>query len=123
MGGLDIVDAPLWSVVRRPKCSGYSCESAESNRNSKSGRFFLAVVIFWGASAFVLMKTETSSLMSIVCHLALLVLFFAVSNHNLYKKAAMALDMSASAVSFLVRAPFSAKVCIFHLSLTATNVH
>jgi len=118
--GLDLVDAPLWSVVRRPKCSVYSCESAELNRNTKSGRFFLAVVIFWGASAFVLMKTENSSLISIACHLALLVLCFAVSNQNLYNKTAMALDTSASAVSFLVRASFSAKVCIFLLSLFAT---
>lgn len=121
--GLDFVDAPLWSVVRRAKCSVYSCESAESNRNTKSGRFFLPIVIFWGASALVFMKTEIPSRMSLACHLALLVLCFAVSNQNLYNKAAMALDTSASAMSFLVRASFSAKVCIFLLSLFATVLH
>ena len=78
--GLGIVNSPLESVVNHPKCNNNSYEFAKLNLNTKNGKFFLYVLMFWGASAFLLMmKSGLSPLMIIVCP-ALPVLCFAATD-------------------------------------------
>lgn len=80
--GLGIVNTPLESVVSHPKGNNNSYEFAQLNLNTKNGKFFLNVIMFWGASASLLMKSGLFPLMNIVCHLALLVLCFAATDQT-----------------------------------------
>ena len=77
--GLGIVNTPLESAVSHPKCNNNSYEFAKLNLNTKNGKFFLYVLMFWGSAFLLMMKSGLSPLIIIVC-LALPVLCFAATD-------------------------------------------